>query len=391
MQQQWDLILVGGGLANGLIALRLRQLRPELRLLMLEAGAQPGGNHTWSFHQQDLSPEQHRWLAPLVAYRWSGYDVRFPALNRTLPGDYVSVTSERFADVITDALGEQLLTGVSALSLTPETVTLDDGRTFAATAVIDGRGYRPGKHLVAGCQAFLGQQWQLSQPHGLTRPILMDATVDQSAGYRFVYTLPVSPTELLIEDTHYIDRASLDTARAATHIQHYAQRQGWRLAQLVREEQGNLPITLAGDIRAFWHAHTAQPCSGLRAGLFHATTGYSLPQAAQLAERIAGQPDLSATALFHLIEQTARYQWRRQRFFRLLNRMLFLAGRPDRRWQVMQRFYRLDDGLIARFYAGQLRLADMARILTGKPPVPVGEAVRAALKLSSRLRAFHDE
>ena len=29
-----DLILVGGGLANGLLALRLRQQRPELRVLL---------------------------------------------------------------------------------------------------------------------------------------------------------------------------------------------------------------------------------------------------------------------------------------------------------------------------------------------------------------------
>ena len=33
-----DLILVGGGLANGLLALRLRQQRPDLRLLIVEQG-----------------------------------------------------------------------------------------------------------------------------------------------------------------------------------------------------------------------------------------------------------------------------------------------------------------------------------------------------------------
>ncbi|WP_414162906.1 lycopene beta-cyclase CrtY [Superficieibacter sp. BNK-5] len=389
--QHWDLIFVGGGLANGLIALRLRQQRPELRVLMLEAGARPGGNHTWSFHQDDLSAEQHRWLAPLVAYRWSGYDVRFPTHRRTLPGDYFSVTSERFAPVITQAMGDDLLTGVSAISVTPEAVTLDDGRTLTATAVIDGRGYRASAHLIAARQAFLGQQWRLRQPHGLTRPILMDATVDQRGGYRFVYTLPLSPTELLIEDTHYIDRATLDNTVLRQHIAEYAQQQGWRLDRLVREEQGSLPITLAGNARAFWNEAQDQPCSGLRAGLFHATTGYSLPQAVQLADAISRQQDLSSAALFHLIQQTALHQWRRQRFFRLLNRMLFLAGRPDRRWQVMQRFYGLNDGLIARFYAGQLRLTDMARILMGKPPVPVGEALRVVLNSSSRLRAFHNE
>ena len=165
----------------------------------------------------------------------------------------------------------------------------------------------------------------------------------------------------------------------------------WMLERLEREEQGNLPIALAGDVRAFWQAQVGLPGSGLRVGLFHATTGYSLPQAVALADLIAAAPDLNAAALFRLIQDYALAQWRRQRFFRLLNRMLFLAGPPQARWQVMQRFYQLNHGLIARFYAGQLTLQDRVRILAGKPPVPVGEALRAALNYSPRLRVFHDE
>jgi lycopene beta-cyclase len=390
MKARWDLILVGGGLANGLIAWRLRQLRPEVDLLLIEADAQAGGNHTWSFHQDDLTPEQ-QWIAPLVAHRWPGYEVRFPALTRTLEGDYLSITSERFAAVIAQALGDRLLLNTPVASLTPDSVTLATGERLSAAAVIDGRGYQPSPHLINGFQSFLGQQWRLSQPHGLTRPLLMDATVDQSAGYRFVYTLPLAADEVLIEDTHYIDRATLSSDRARQHIQEYAQRQGWQLAQLQREEQGNLPITLAGDCHAFWQEKAGQPCSGLRAGLFHSTTGYSLPQAVALADLIARQPNLEAAALFNRLRAYAQDRWRRQRFFRLLNRMLFLAGSADRRWQVMQRFYRLNSGLIARFYAGQLTLIDMARIVTGKPPVPVGEALRAVLKQTPRLRAFSDE
>lgn len=390
-RREWDLILVGGGLANGLIAWRLKQQQPALRVLVLEAGIQPGGNHTWSFHHDDLTPAQHRWIAPLVAHRWPGYEVRFPARTRTLDGAYLSITSERFAAVITGALGENLRTETPVVHLTPDAVTLANGQTLQAGAVIDGRGYRLGPHMTVGFQAFVGQQWLLEEPHGLTRPILMDATVDQQAGYRFVYTLPLSAQSLLIEDTHYIDRPTLNNEQARQHIHDYAHQQGWRLKTLAREEQGNLPITLAGDSRAFWREQAGQPCSGLRAGLFHATTGYSLPQAAALADLIASQRDFTAAALSDVIGQYARGQWRQQRFFRLLNRMLFLAGRADQRWQVMQRFYGLNEGLIARFYAGRLTLFDKARILTGKPPVPPGEALRAILKQTPRLRAFNDE
>ena len=391
MAHAWDIILVGGGLANGLIALRLRQQCPALRVLLLEADSQPGGNHTWSFHEGDITPDQHRWIAPLVAHRWQGYDVRFPRLNRTLAGEYLSITSARFAAVLKETLGESLQTDAVVTDITPEVVTLADGTRLRASAVIDGRGYTPDKHLNTGSQSFLGQQWRLRQPHGLTRPILMDATVNQQGGYRFVYTLPISATELLIEDTHYIDAARLHLSAARQNIADYARQQGWCLESLIREEQGHLPIMLAGDFPAYWQARDKQPCSGLRAGLFHATTGYSLPHAVALADAIAGSAEFSAAAVFSVIHRYALHQWHAQRFFRTLNRMLFLAGDADKRWQVMQRFYSLNEGLIARFYAGQLNLADKARILAGKPPVPVGEAMLAILKLTPRMRAFHHE
>ena len=80
----YDLILVGGGLANGLIAWRLHTQRPELNILLLEAGDSIGGNHTWSFHDGDLTLEQRVWIAPLVGHRWPQYQVVFPGHTRTL-------------------------------------------------------------------------------------------------------------------------------------------------------------------------------------------------------------------------------------------------------------------------------------------------------------------
>src|SRR3546814_6719928 len=59
-------------------------LRPDLRLLLVEQGDTLGGNHTWSFHQHDLTPAQHRWLEPMVSKHWPGYEVIFPDLQRRL-------------------------------------------------------------------------------------------------------------------------------------------------------------------------------------------------------------------------------------------------------------------------------------------------------------------
>jgi lycopene beta-cyclase len=56
--------------------------------------------------------------------------------------------------------------------------------------------------------------------------------------------------------------------------------------------------------------------------------------------------------------------------------MLFQAAEPERRYLVMQRFYRLPEPLIRRFYAGSLTAADRVRILSGRPPVPLRRALQ---------------
>ena len=214
----YDLIFAGGGLANGLIAWRLKQLRPELNILCIEEQPHMGGNHTWSFHAQDLSAAQQQWIAPLVVQRWPCYDVRFPGGARRLSSGYSSVTSERFVQVIETALGDDVRTGQTIAEVSPRSLRLASGETLHASAVVDGRGVKGSPHLVLGQQAFLGQLLQLQAPHGLEAPIIMDARVAQGDGYRFVYVLPFSADTVLVEDTHYVDEHVLSIEQLRRHI-----------------------------------------------------------------------------------------------------------------------------------------------------------------------------
>ena len=61
----------------------------------------------------------------------------------------------------------------------------------------------------------------------------------------------------------------------------------------------------------------------------------------------------------------------------MLTKMLFAAARPEERYRVLQRFYRLPEPLIERFYSGRSTLADRMRVLAGKPPVPLLAAMRS--------------
>lgn len=373
-----DLVLVGGGLANSLIALRLKARRPELRLLILEQGDTLGAKHTWSFFDTDVTPDQRAWLEPLVVHRWpQGYTVRFPGRTRRLSTPYQSVTSDRLHAVVSAALGPAALRfGVQAAGVEPTGVTLASGETVPARAVIDGRGPSPDDAgaLVLGWQKFVGRTLRLAEPHGLTGPVIMDATVPQLDGYRFFYALPFDTHRLLLEDTYYSDHPELDRPALRSRLDAYALSQGWRVETVEDEEDGVLPIALGGDIEAFWAGATVAR-SGLRAGLFNPITGYSLPDAVALADTVAAAPELSGPALLDLTRRRSVDLWRDRGFYRLLNRLLFRAAKPDGRWRLMRRFYGLSEPLVERFYAGRSTRADMARILIGKPPVPIGRAL----------------
>ena len=377
-----DIALVGGGLANGLIACRLADLRPDLRVLLFEAGPVAGGNHTWSFHEGDLSAAEKQWMQPFVTYGWTDNEVRFPNRRKRLGTGYRSVSSERFREVLQARLGDKIVVRAPVTAVGPTTLTLEDGSEIEAGGVIDGRGHSPSRHMRLGFQKFLGQEIEMTAPHGVERPVIMDATVPQADGYRFVYLLPISDTRLLIEDTYYADGSDLDRERLAASIAHYMSDHGWQAKEILREEEGILPIAIDGDIEAFWNDKGEVAASGLAAGLFHPTTGYSLPDAVKLADRIAAMPDHSAAALYAETRRHSVETWKARGFFRMLNRLLYFAGDASERYRILEHFYRLDAPLVARFYAARLRTRDKLRILTGKPPVPFGNAIRVLARHS---------
>jgi lycopene beta-cyclase len=371
------LVLVGGGLANGLAAYRLVTTRPDVDLVVLEKDDALGGDHIWSFHDADLTPQQHRWIAPLVSKSWARHEVRFPSLDRIMESGYHSINSEQLHREVKAKLGSRLRTGAEVREVRPHEVLLDEGLSIEADAVIDGRGDPGGSTLVVAYQKFVGLTLELAREHGLEGPVLMDATVEQSDGFRFMYTLPFSRRGLFVEDTRYSDGPALDRGGMREEIERYAASQGWKVSGTGYEEAGVLPVVMAGDINAFWEAGApGVPRSGMRAALFHPTTGFSLPEAVRFADDLARLPRLQSEELYPWVRERSMRLWRSGAFFRFLNRMLFRAAEPELRYIVMRRFYRLSERLIHRFYAGRPTLADKIRILTGKPPVPIGRALK---------------
>ena len=371
-----DVAIAGGGLAGSLIAWRLREARPDLDVVIVDQGATLGGNHTWSFHDSDLDAVVYDWIKPLIVHHWPSQQVRFPAYERSLATGYNSTTSERLHDVVSPVVGERFIGGARIAAVSASGIALEDDGLIEAEAVIDARGQRDSAALTIGFQKFLGQVVRFAEPHGLDAPIIMDATVPQTDGYRFVYVLPFADDACLVEDTYYADGSELDLDLIRKAIADYCGDAGWTIAEIIKEEVGVLPIALAGDIEAHLAAAPdGVSLAGLGAGLFHPLTGYSLPDAAALAHAIAGADDVSGPSLSKLTRNYAIEKWRERSFYRLLSRMLYHAAKPEQRYTVLQRFYRLSTPLIERFYAGTTTTRDKARVLIGKPPVNIAKAV----------------
>ena len=374
-----DVAIVGGGLAGGLLALALRRQHPALDVRLLEASDKVGGNHVWSFFGADIAVADRWLLAPLVTHAWPGYDVAFPAHSRTIGQPYYSIESERLDAAVRAALpADALMLGARALAASATAVVLASGDRVEATGVIDARGAADLSRFELGWQKFLGRELRLEQPHGRERPTIMDAKVPQLDGFRFVYCLPFAADRMFVEDTYFSEVGKLSATTLRKRVDGYAAAQGWAVAEVLREEQGVLPITVGGDFEAYWHSGGRGVAKiGMRAGLFQPATGYSLPDAVRSAVQLAGRRDFEGAALHDATHAYAARTWRERRFYRMLNAMLFRAADAPERYRVIERFYRMRPNLVRRFYSGQSTFADKARILTGKPPVPIGRALMA--------------
>lgn len=374
-----EIAIVGGGLAGGLIALALRNRHPDMQVTLIEASDALGGNHRWSWFSSDLDEAGAALLKPFRKTEWHGYEVRFPKYRRHLKSTYFSLTSQDFDAALRRELGQNTIhVKRRVATLDAGGVTLENGQRISARTVIDCRGPAPSEHLTGGWQIFMGRHMRTHKPHKVDKPVVMDARVDQHGAYRFVYVLPLGANDLFIEDTYYADDPVLNRSALSSRIDQYCNQHGFH-GDILGGETGILPVITGGDFSAFQNENRIEGvgCAGAKGGFVHPLTSYTVPFAVETALAVARDAELPGEQLAALLETQARRHWARTKFYRRLGSMLFGAAKPGERYRVFERFYRLPEGLIERFYAGQSRFGDKARVLIGKPPVSVFKAIGA--------------
>lgn len=361
----YDFIIAGGGLQAGLLMLAIHHYRPDAKVLVLEKSDQMFGNHTWSCHQSDVTG-QWQWLREVNMNHWPGYTVRFPDFERHVSLPYLSISSSQMRANIECICSQnkniEILNSADVTNLSENFVATATGEIFQGREVIDCRGKTRGKCGQGGFQKFIGLEIELPTDWPDRLPVLMDANIDQSDGFRFLYVLPFGARRVLVEDTFFSDNSHFDQANSLHEITEYLNQKGFSSWKIIRRESGCLPMPYSPST-----SPVAGPIAGGYAGgWFHAATGYSFPLAARFADVVASS---NSSQVRQQLTQLADHNRFRSVFSRFLNRLLFRLVSPSRRFEIFRRFYRrLPNGTIQRFYAHTFTRLDAARILLGKPP-----------------------
>ena len=382
-----DMIIVGAGLSGLMTAWRCLDVNPELTIEIIEASSRIAGDHTWSFNQTDVLEHLQDWIKPFIAHSWDSYDVKFPKRERTLDITYCTGNSDTLRACVQPHIDSgrlKIRLNTSVETMGADFVVLKGGEKLSTSCALDARGFVPNDDVFLGYQKFVGHVIKTKTPHGVERPIIMDATVEQLDGYRFVYCLPYSETELLVEDTYYADGPELSREELDARIADYIRNElGVDAYDVVRSEKGVLPITLAVDENYgtdVSNEKTGAVQLGMTGGYYHTVTGYSLPEAIKSAnvvcDMIVNNKSDFADAVLHEMAYHRTDHYHEENFLRLLNRMLFRAAKPEKRYAVLERFYGLPEDLIERFYRNRITKKDKLRILIGKPPVPMFKALK---------------
>ena len=241
---------MGAGCAGLSLAARLAERGVAGRVRLVDPRSEFRRDRTWCFF--DVAP--HRFSAAITR-RWKRWSVRQGGrvCVRSAEGvDYVHVDAERFYAVARERLDpSSLVLGTRVESLHDEgdrvLVTTDRGPR-SATRVYDARPPRFEGPVPRGdlrlLQHFRGAHVRTDAPvFDPDTATLMDFDVPQDHGISFMYVLPFSSTEALVEATWFSERVHDAAIYDDTLTRWRRERLGLGSWEVLHEEQGVLPMS----------------------------------------------------------------------------------------------------------------------------------------------------
>ncbi len=311
----YDLIVAGAGPSGvALLDALARVGLGDLRVLLVDRAPRRGDDRTWCFWETDAGPFDH-----LVAHRWPALDVHGPsagAPGRRLELAPYSYKMIRGGDFF--AATDAWLAGRPQVERRVGEVQEVRSEGDRAVAVIDGERVEAdwafdatrvplepvaGYHLLL--QHFLG--WEITTPDDRFDPgvaTFMDFRVPQKGGTCFVYVLPTSPREALVEHTVFSPSVWPRAAYEAELRGYLAGVLGIGSYEVGRTEIGVIPMT----DRPFPARRGDRVITiGTAGGQTKASTGYTFRRVVRHARALAEA--LAHTGKPHLPARWRRHDW----------------------------------------------------------------------------------
>lgn len=372
-RELYEYVILGAGCSGLTLCLALLDAGVTGPILLLDQRTEYRDDRTWCFWDVESTRFSH-----LAIARWNSWSVRSgtsivnSGSNRY---DYLCLAARDFYECALTALAQhdnvtlRLGETVSGNHDGGETNIVSTDRVdYRAQQVIDGRGLPVGSARLAAAVA--GATWLPQQFLGLRirahRPtfdpsecVLMDFDVPQHRGLRFLYVLPVSDTEALIENVYFAE-PGMQLAEYEAEIEQYLMdRYHLHPADYLIEgrERGYIPMT---DHTFPVRLDARTLAIGMMGGGTRPSTGYTFL-------RIQRSCSVIARALVSGTEPQATLGGARQRLLDAVF-LRFMVDHPERSPSVFLRMFgRTPADPLVRFLSDRSSIADELRLIVALP------------------------
>ena len=290
--QHYHYIFTGSGL-SALMTVYEMLLSGKFKdksILLIDENTKKANDRTWCFW------DEHNLFDEIVSKKWNQAIFANEKFNRVLeltPYQYKKINGLDFYELVFKKISEHKNIHflnqkvVDFTELGNHCVVKTEQETFTCNKIFNSI-YNP--EVVTAQNKFpLIQQhfvgWFIKSKEAVFTPncaTFMDFSVEQKGNTRFMYVLPTSENEALLEYTLF-SKHLLSKEEYESEIQKYIENLGITEFEIIEKEQGNIPMTCY----PFWKHNTKNIINiGSAGGWTKASTGYTFKNASKKSKAL---------------------------------------------------------------------------------------------------------
>ena len=290
--QHYHYIFTGSGLSALMTVyeLLLSGKFDDKSILLIDENTKKANDRTWCLW------DEHNLFDEIVSKKWNQAIFANEKFNRVLeltPYQYKKINGLDFYELVFKKISEHKNIHflnqkvVDFTELGNHCVVKTEQETFTCNKIFNSI-YNP--EVVTAQNKFpLIQQhfvgWFIKSKEAVFTPncaTFMDFSVEQKGNTRFMYVLPTSENEALLEYTLF-SKHLLSKEEYESEIQKYIENLGIKEYEIIEKEQGNIPMTCY----PFWKHNTKNVINiGSAGGWTKASTGYTFKNASKKSKAL---------------------------------------------------------------------------------------------------------